>query len=566
MTRDTPFKSVSLALVAATLTYGTPRASAATDTFGGTDGSLSNSANYTTAPVATSDVLLASSPTALTLTAAGGLSVESLNVTNGSSYAITNPSTALNRIITLANSGTDAVSGTAGDLIYLADDSSLAINTTTANSRTQNVPVTLGSSGNFDVGSGSTLTIATAISSAASTVTNLNVTGGGTVILAGTDTYIGSTTIGAGSTLQFGNGGTTGGVGTNKNGGTAIVTTIADNGTLVVDRTDTVGQNADLGGAAITGTGGFTQAGTGTTQFGLANTYSGTTLISAGTLSIGNGTNNSGKISKNSAITDNSILAFNNTGATVQGTAFSTAGITGTGSVVQLGASASITTFNASNSYQGTTTVNGGTLQLANPTGAALSATSQVNINTTGTLLMGASNQLNATTPAPVQLHGAAGTGNAAALAVGGFNQGSTTASGVGMLTLASSSANNVIDFGSAAGVVTFAGLTTNGATLTISNYLNNSGAAGGSDELIFNGDQTGNLSNIVFTGYGAATEQLVSGIANTGSAFYEVFPTPVPEPGTIYGVLLMLGAAGWSQRRRLPGMRPVARQPIRRR
>ena len=171
---------------------------------------------------------------------------------------------------------------------------------------------------------------------------------------------------------------------------------------------------------------------------------------------------------------------------------------------------------------------------------------------------MGAASQLKTT--AAVSLAGSATTG-AATFGVGGFNQGSKTAVGVGALTLATGSVNNILDFSSKSGVVSFASLTTNGAVLTVNNYLSNGGVAGGADELIFNQDQTANLANIVFTGYVGTTEQLVSGTAGTSSAFYEVFPiAPVPEPATVLGGILLVGTLGWNQRRRLGGFAGLIR------
>ena len=121
------------------------------------------------------------------------------------------------------------------------------------------------------------------------------------------------------------------------------------------------------------------------------------------------------------------------------------------------------------------------------------------------------------------------------------------------MLTLTSASVNNVIDFNSKAGVVTFASLLTNSAILTINNYLNNNGTSGGADELIFDQNESSNLSSIVFTGYGATSETPL------GGGFYEVFPVvAVPEPATFFGGLLLVGALGWSQRRRFVCRRPV--------
>lgn len=82
------------------------------------------------------------------------------------------------------------------------------------------------------------------------------------------------TTINPLARLTLGDGGTTGGVGGN----------ITNNGTLAVNRSDAV-----LFDAAMTGSGNFVQAGTGSLRLTANNTYIGTTTIERGTLIIGNG-------------------------------------------------------------------------------------------------------------------------------------------------------------------------------------------------------------------------------------------------------------------------------------
>ncbi len=99
----------------------------------------------------------------------------------------------------------------------------------------------------------------------------------GTLVLSGSNTYTGSTTINAG-TLQLGNGGTTGKLSTSS--------VITNDGSLVFNRSNTVTQGTDFRGGAISGTGSLTQAGSGTVVLNAANTYSGKTFINAGTLSI----------------------------------------------------------------------------------------------------------------------------------------------------------------------------------------------------------------------------------------------------------------------------------------
>jgi fibronectin-binding autotransporter adhesin len=108
---------------------------------------------------------------------------------------------------------------------------------------------------------------------------NLAKVGTGTVILTAANTYSGTTTVTAG-TLQLGDGGTTGTL------NTASSITVDTGATFAVDRSNAVVQGTDFSGAAITGGGGFTQAGTGTTTLNAANTYTGATNVDAGMLMI----------------------------------------------------------------------------------------------------------------------------------------------------------------------------------------------------------------------------------------------------------------------------------------
>ena len=104
---------------------------------------------------------------------------------------------------------------------------------------------------------------------------NLTLSGGGTLVLTGANSYTGGTTINAG-TLQLGNGGTRG----------SIIGNVADNGTLAFNRSDDV-----IFSGIISGGGSLVQRGTGTLTLNGANTYSGGTSILGGALQVSGGAN-----------------------------------------------------------------------------------------------------------------------------------------------------------------------------------------------------------------------------------------------------------------------------------
>jgi len=173
----------------------------------------------------------------------------------------------------------------------------------------------------------------------------------GSIVLAGNNTYTGTTTISSG-TLQIGNGGATGTLGSGA---------VTDNGVLVFNRSDT----GQLISSAIGGTGKVTQAGAGTTTLTAANTYTGATTITAGTLQVGSGgASPTGSIANTSAL---SIAA----GATL------------------------ITAANgAVNNANTNVTINGGTITnantAANGTGGLNTGTPPTNnAQTLGTLILG---------------------------------------------------------------------------------------------------------------------------------------------------------------------------------
>ena len=148
------------------------------------------------------------------------------------------------------------------------------------------------------------------------------------------------TTISAG-TLQVGNGGTTGSLGTGN---------ITNNSILDINRS-----NAYTISRVMSGTGSFRQTGAGTTTLTGANTYSGTTTISAGVLQVGSG-GTAGTLGSG-AVINNAGLVFNRSNTNTIAN-----NISGTGTVTKLGAGT--TTLTGTSTYTGTTSVNAGTLRV----------------------------------------------------------------------------------------------------------------------------------------------------------------------------------------------------------
>ncbi|MEO7072461.1 MAG: autotransporter-associated beta strand repeat-containing protein, partial [Rhodanobacter sp.] len=190
--------------------------------------------------------------------------------------------------------------------------------------------------GNVNVGSGDVLVWPKDITGSFDLVKS----GTGTLVLAGSDSYSGGTTINAG-TLQVGNGGTTG----------SITGNVTNNASLVFNRSDAL---AFAG--IVSGTGSLTQAGSGVLTLTGTNTYSGGTTISNGALQLGDG-GTTGSITGN--VTNNASLVFNRSDAM----AFSGI-VSGIGSLAQAGSG--VLSLTGANTYSGGTTINAGTLQVGN--------------------------------------------------------------------------------------------------------------------------------------------------------------------------------------------------------
>jgi autotransporter-associated beta strand protein len=214
------------------------------------------------------------------------------------------------------------------------------------------------------------LTIANTISGTGS-LTHL---GTGTTTLTANNTYTGSTTISAG-TLQIGNNGTTGTLGTGA---------VINNAALIFDRSDAVTITYSM-----SGTGSLTKLRANTLTLTGANTYSGATTVSEGTLRAAS----TSAFSPNSTVTvvsgavldvagwTNSIGSLAGAGTVTNSNAATTTLTVGNNNastnfsgVIQNGAGAialtktgtGMLTLSGTNTYTGATNVNAGILQILN--------------------------------------------------------------------------------------------------------------------------------------------------------------------------------------------------------
>jgi outer membrane autotransporter protein len=210
--------------------------------------------------------------------------------------------------------------------------------------------------------------------------------GAGTLVLSGTNSYMGGTLIGGGVLSADSDarlGGAAGGL--TLDGGTLLVTGTAFNHAA---RTITLGNNGgglDIADAAntftldqaLSGNGGLNKLGAGTLLITADNTYRGTTTISGGTLQLGNG-GTTGSISGD--VINNGTLVLNRSDNATFGSA-----MTGSGNLLQSGPG-SLTLTGDSSAFAGTSNVAAGTLMVNGKLGGALSIASGATLAGTGTV------------------------------------------------------------------------------------------------------------------------------------------------------------------------------------
>ncbi|PLK22585.1 hypothetical protein C0V72_14130 [Porphyrobacter sp. TH134] len=168
--------------------------------------------------------------------------------------------------------------------------------------------------------------------------------GSGTLTLTGNNAYTGTTTISAG-TLQIGDGGTSGSLGS---GG------VLNNAALVFNRSDDI-----TIGNVIEGSGTLTKLGAGTLILTGGNSYSGTTTISAGTLQIGNGGRDA--TIGAGAIINNAVLVIDRAQGPELGN-----NISGTGTLVKRGPG--VLVLGGTNTFSGGISLDGGRIVANNST------------------------------------------------------------------------------------------------------------------------------------------------------------------------------------------------------
>jgi fibronectin-binding autotransporter adhesin len=191
----------------------------------------------------------------------------------------------------------------------------------------------------------------------------------GTVTLTAANTYAGNTAVNLG-VLELGSGGAL---------STSSAIALSSGATLRVNRADSVTQGTDFSTDAITGAGGFTQAGVGTTTLTAANSYTGATNVDVGKLLI-----NGNQATATGAVTVASSATLGGSGTVGGNTTI--AGIHSPGN------SPGIQTFNGDLTYQAGAVVNWELI--ANSTGSAGTDYDQILLPTTGNLSFSGSTTL----------------------------------------------------------------------------------------------------------------------------------------------------------------------------
>lgn len=289
-------------------------------------------------------------------------------------------------------------------------------------------------------------------------------------------------------------------------------------------QTETIGALDFTGGEVRTGTGGSLRINASSAAASITtHASSATALIDA----------TGGDVQLNGSRT---FTVANGTAATdleVRGTMADGSAASG---VTKSGSGRMALTGTTANTYTGTTTVNGGTLELAKSSGVTAISGSAVTVNSGGTLLLGNSNQINDSA--------------ALTLAGGTFSTGDTVgfSETLGTLTLSGTSS---IDLGTASHLLQFADSSALSGSwtgsLTIYGWTGLPYTSGTSGQIFFGSSNStltsSQLAMISFSGFGMGAVLLTNG---------ELVPVAVPETESVVAACLLALGVGWRERRRL--------------
>lgn len=458
-------------------------------------------------------------------------------------------------------------------------------------------------------GNTSPAAFALAITDGTTAKTALTRSGTGTLTLTGANTYTGGTTVNGG-VLNVNTGGTLGGSAGSLtvNAATGVASalnlnvsqtvnglsgTIAGTGTATITIASGFVLNSTQSGSTeydgiLAGSGGLTKAGAGTLSLtNQSNTYAGGTIINGGALAI-NGPNilgsTSGALTINngtfqlttiggtgSGISSGRNIMLGNANSTIQVdtslgyTATSAAVVSGTGTLNKTGAGG--LALAGANTYSGGTSVTAGTLLVNNTTGSG-TGSGAVNVSAgrfggTGTST-GAVTIASGATISP----GATGGSSIGKLTVGdGGPTTGFTLNGTMLINLAVTSTPTAgTNYGQ---ISTVGALTLNSTSALTVNVTANSGLAVGQvlyvalndgiDPVV--GTLNGQIEGSTYTDSAGDTYTLsYLGNGDAGTLGNDISltvtgVTPVPEPATCLGGVLLVGAVGWNQRRRLRGL-----------
>ena len=419
---------LGMSLAAVIAAFSLPTADAAVNTWKSND-NLGTGSNWSagSAPSGSGNagsyqdaVFASASTTGTTSSATSNLYLQSVNITNGSTYRFSPGSTTTFTFrVGQSSSGatgegtafTNGVSGSSQDLVYLANNSSLTLSGTTSSSPSVTSNFNLRSYGNLRILAGSTFTIEGPVTSSSSSIFTLTKVGGGKVLMAGPNTYTAATYVTEGTLEYAASNVTADTASVTVNGGLWDLKTFSDTvGTVTLTSGTIAGTSGGLtikndsqfsGGAvsaSLTGTSGLQlPTSAGTVVFSGANTYSGTTKISGGTLRIASlgALSSASTLNSGGSVNDTSTLDFGSPSLAYQMNALSVGGImrftSSTGS-------ASRVTFSASsgNGFSGaaankyldadanTTVVVSGTFDLAS---AALTSTRSARLQGAGNFI-----------------------------------------------------------------------------------------------------------------------------------------------------------------------------------